>query len=234
MRVVAFQYSARTGHFLRAESGSSWLTYPFPPRTALLGLIGAILGLEKDSPQDILKGAHLAVSGAVPKTHWHKAQLRQEVYSVGRKFSATKEDNAKLQNQEWLWCPSYLIFAALPEDHQSSFEKRLEEKSYYFSPCMGMSEMFALIDYKGAFDGHMLPEGELEICSVFPRKVGKMNVKKCLSQELALSYTQMPYDVTLQRDFSLKDYVYERDGKPIPIRTDSAWKVGEYPPIVFL
>ena len=45
MRVVRFRYQGRVGHFLRAEMNASALSYPVPPRTALLGLVGNILGL---------------------------------------------------------------------------------------------------------------------------------------------------------------------------------------------
>ena len=41
MRVVRFRYQGRVGHFLRAEMNASALSYPVPPRTALLGLWSA-------------------------------------------------------------------------------------------------------------------------------------------------------------------------------------------------
>ena len=49
MNVVCFEYKAKYGHFLRAEANANGVTYPVPPRTALLGLIAAVLGLPKDA-----------------------------------------------------------------------------------------------------------------------------------------------------------------------------------------
>src|SRR5207302_1999151 len=49
MKVVCFEYRAKYGHFLRAEANANGVTYPVPPRTALLGLIAAVLGLPKDA-----------------------------------------------------------------------------------------------------------------------------------------------------------------------------------------
>ena len=54
MKIVHFELSGRFGHFLRAEANRDMPSYPIPPRTAVLGLIGAILGLTKDSPQILL------------------------------------------------------------------------------------------------------------------------------------------------------------------------------------
>lgn len=75
---VVFEYAGRFGHFLRAEASVSALSYPVPPRPALLGMIGAVLGLEKDTPQVELKDALIAVSGPIPETHWHKVKLRKD------------------------------------------------------------------------------------------------------------------------------------------------------------
>src|SRR5918995_594562 len=59
---VVFEYAGRFGHFLRAEASVSALSYPVPPRTVLLGVIGAVLGLEKDTPQVELAEALISVS----------------------------------------------------------------------------------------------------------------------------------------------------------------------------
>src|ERR1700687_4904773 len=78
MNVVCFRYSGKVGHFLRAEANANGITYPVPPRTVLLGLIGAVLGLSKDEPQVKLVGAKLAVSGELPKRFWHKTNVRKD------------------------------------------------------------------------------------------------------------------------------------------------------------
>jgi CRISPR-associated protein Cas5h len=79
MKLIIFRLSGRLGHFLRAEGGASAPTsYPVPPRTAILGILGAVLGLEKDQPQELLEPAHLALQGKLPQTHWHGAKFRQE------------------------------------------------------------------------------------------------------------------------------------------------------------
>ena len=77
MRLVRFRYSGRVGHFLRAEMNASALSYPVPPRTALLGLLGNILGLPKDEAPRRLGDAAIAVGGAIPRRHYHRANVRK-------------------------------------------------------------------------------------------------------------------------------------------------------------
>src|SRR5215471_15197821 len=79
MRLVRFRYHGRVGHFLRAEMNASALSYPVPPRTVLLGLLGNILGLRKDEAPAVLGEAQVAVgpgSPFPPRRHYHKANIR--------------------------------------------------------------------------------------------------------------------------------------------------------------
>jgi CRISPR-associated protein, Cas5h family len=46
-RVIVFDVWGDYAHFRKNYSTSSPLTYSFPPRTALSGLIGAVVGLDK-------------------------------------------------------------------------------------------------------------------------------------------------------------------------------------------
>ena len=49
MELINFRLSGRFAHFLRAEASASALSYPVPPRTVILGILGAVLGLSKDN-----------------------------------------------------------------------------------------------------------------------------------------------------------------------------------------
>ena len=47
--VISFRYFGRYGHFRKPYSNVSSLSYPFPPRTAIAGLLGAIIGVPKEA-----------------------------------------------------------------------------------------------------------------------------------------------------------------------------------------
>ena len=52
-KLIAFDIWGDYGYFRRGYTSTSTITYPFPSRTTLAGLISGILGLEKDSYHDI-------------------------------------------------------------------------------------------------------------------------------------------------------------------------------------
>ena len=84
MEVVTFVWQAKYGHFLRAESNVNALTYPVPPRTAVLGLLGAILGLEKDA---------LALSWHMLKSPFAEYLLRDS--GIGSSFAKIRQHRSR-------------------------------------------------------------------------------------------------------------------------------------------
>ena len=118
MKLISFQLKGRFAHFLRAEASASALSYPFPPRTVILGILGAVLGLAKDEPQAVLEPADIAVSGLIPNTHWHRAKFRKDppaplprvIKKTQAAPKATKPEKATLILQEWLFNPAYTIW----------------------------------------------------------------------------------------------------------------------------
>jgi CRISPR-associated protein Cas5h len=234
---VVFEYAGRFGHFLRAEASVSALTYPVPPRTALLGMIGAVLGLEKDMPQVELKDALIAISGPVPKIHWHRVKLRKDPptalprkVKTGSKGSSTDE-RATLIKQEWLFEPRYTVTACLPEKYHAEFASRVRERRWYYSPCMGLSEMAARLELVAEGTATTLPVGsEVSCASVAAANGAYLDGHRTLEASgnggpLAILPQRMPREVTEDRVFTHADYLIERSGLPIPMRADHAYAV---------
>lgn len=235
--VVVFEYAGRFGHFLRAEASVSALSYPIPPRTVLLGMIGAVLGLEKDTPQVELNNALIAVSGSIPETHWHRVKLRKDPPAMlprkvkkGAKGSATDE-RATLIKQEWLFNPCYTVTVCLPEKHHAEFTSRIRERRWYYSPCMGLSEMTARLELVDEGTVTALPEGsEVSCASVACREGAVLNGRRTIEESangepLAILSQRMPREVTEDRIFTHADYLIERSGLPISLKADSAYEV---------
>ena len=241
---VVFEYAGRFGHFLRAEASVSALSYPVPPRTALLGMIGAVLGLEKDTPQLELRDALVAVSGPVPKTHWHRAKFRKDPPAAlpqkvrkGAKGTSTGE-RATLIKQEWLFEPRYTVTACLSEAHHEEFAARVRERRWYYSPCMGLSEMTARLEPLGEGIATALPAGSEVSCSSVARKEGTiLDGRRAVAASgngelLAILSQRMPRAVTEDRIFTHEDYLIERSGLSIPLQADDAYEISTGDPRV--
>ncbi|MDQ7826160.1 MAG: type I-B CRISPR-associated protein Cas5b [Candidatus Eremiobacteraeota bacterium] len=247
MELIEFRVRGRTAHFLRAEASASALSYPVPPRTAILGMLGAICGIKKDEPQIILeqttldlpqaseKFAQIAISGKIPQTHWHRVKLRKDPpvplpYTVKcsqRVERNTAPEKATLILQEWLLNPDYTIWVSLPSPHHEDLKNRLKERRWHFSPSLGLSEMLADIEYINTHESNVLPEGDYIINTVFQRNLARLDMEQVFGKQLALHALNMPRTVTEDRIFSHCAYYIERDAKPVPVNTKHAYRVAD-------
>jgi len=235
VQLINFRIRGRFAHFLRAEASASALSYPIPPRTVILGILGAILGIPKDEPQRVLEPAKIAISGKLPATHWHRAKFRKDppallprvIKKTDKANRDTKPEKATLVFQEWLFEPVYTVWVSISEPYHSSLELRLKERRWHFTPYLGLSEMMADIEYLGSEEGSPLPEGTYDVLSVFQQGLGEIDVKQAFQRELAIHRLQMPQSVTLDRVFHHVNYVAEREAKATPVITDQAYRVGD-------
>lgn len=233
LSALRFRWHGRFGFFLRAEAAAAGIGYPVPPRTAVLGLIANVIGLEKDCLADALAGAHVAVHGAIPSTHWHNGNYRKVPpaalpYTVKRGADAKEKDTAPEKNtqlrQEWLIAPDYVVTAALPAPYHADLERRLREGTTHFTPCMGLSEMLASVEFLGALDLELLAPGDHLVRSVL--RVGggtELDARRALEARLHLLNLSMPRAVSADRTFAHASFLVERKGRAVPCRTARAY-----------
>ncbi len=245
MDVVVFRLRGRFAHFLRAETNVSALSYPVPPRTALLGLLGAVLGLDKDEPAVRLADARLAVAGRVPDTHLHMANLRKTVGdgSLPARVRRPASDKAPPRpgapprvtqiNQEWLLQPDYRVFAALPGSLHEELADRLARRRSVYQPCLGLSELLARLEIEARTEAAPAPEGWWDVSTVCRRDAVTLDASRLARSGARVQQLAMPRAVTTVRVFSHATYLLELEGRPLPVRTAEAWTVGAEQ-IVFL
>lgn len=233
--IVVFRYRGRYGHFRRPYSNVSSLSYPFPPRTAIAGLLGAILGVRKE---DVAKAfdddnAQIAVElDAEVKTVTHVTNFRQDGpgdvnYSIKRpkkdwKLKPLK--NVPAQNvstqipMELLRNPSYLIYANL----NSSIDKlisRIKTERYVYTPCMGLSEFLAKIEYISVGIAEPLGQGEFDVSTVVCRDDCALALDQLKQEEVHnIHELKVPHLGTAQRTFTYRRYLVDISSKPLPVR----------------
>lgn len=236
MKIVHFRLSGRFGHFLYAEANVSMPSYPLPPRTAILGLIGAVLGLGKDTPQAELEPARIAIGGKLPDRFWvtnkfHQTLPPQLPHLVKMTHSKDKWgaiiQNQKMLTQEWLFNPIYELWVSLPEKHHGNFADRIKERRWHFCPSLGISEHIADLQWLSNETGITLVKQKHYIHSAFPESSGNLDMDEALDDELALHFIRMPSKVTEDRIFVHRNYYFERNMKPVPIVTDQAVQVNK-------
>jgi len=235
IKLISFRLKGRFGHFLRADAGASAISYPVPPRTVIMGIVGAVLGMSKDQSQVVLEPLDVAIAGRMPLTHWHKAKLRKdppdtlpnEIKRTQKQEKNTKPEKATLITQEWLFEPSYEIWIGLPEPYHSELEGRLKERRWHFQPYLGLSEMMADLEYIGTVEAEKLPEGTYPVETVMRQEHVKPDIERMYDDQLAINLLRMPRSVTPERVFRHARYLMEREGRPVPVRTAGAYLAGK-------
>ena len=232
-KCIIFEYRGKFAHFLKAEANASAPSYPFPTRTVLLGLVGAVLGLTKDLPQIFLKNANFAVSGKAEATHWHTANLRKDPPALlSKTIKSSDKGTSKAQRntiiaQEWLFKPEFTVFVQLPEEYHGKFEYRIRNREWFFTPCLGLSEMMADLNFVDSVKTEQLEEGVYGIETPVRKTEVEFDISIALGQNFVIKSIRMPRDVTDKRKFSHEAYLYEANGEALYLKTATACKVGE-------
>lgn len=243
LSAVRFRWRARFGFFLRAEAPVVGIGYPLPPRTAVLGLIAAVLGLEKDALATELADARVALSGRLPRTHWHACNLRKvkSAKLLPPTFSGAKpvelvasEESNTQSRQEWLLDPVFEVVAALPERWQSDFAGRVRDGRAHFTPCMGLSEMTASVEHVCDEALTALPEGSHRVWTVArDHDLTRLDAAAVLRETSRVLSLSMPRTVTDDRRFGHAIYHAAPDATPLPVFSREAW-ASSAGPLVFL
>lgn len=215
--LIRFTLTGRFAHFAHAVSQMDIPTYPVPPRTVILGLAGAILGLDRTQTPIILASANISVGGAVAATHWHRGLFR----------NFPQDHETKRVRQEWLVSPRYTIWLSLPNPYHDELADRLLTRRWHFTPYLGISEMLADLQNVTIVPSVVLPNGEYPVCSIIPAAVGNIDRRAAVRDHYALRLETLPRSVSPDRDFTHERYWIEAYGRPVMTRSEHAIKVGK-------
>lgn len=147
MKGFQLKIEGNWAHFKKPETNNNPLTHDFITKTAFIGLIGAVLGKDRDEMKelfpvlsdDILYGVQLLNS--VKKESWGFT-LRKAVNLLEK---APK-------NMEFLKQPNYLVSVALKNDRSekefNSFLTAVKNSESKFTPVLGLHNCPANLSYE--------------------------------------------------------------------------------------
>ena len=179
--VLVFEIKGQFAHWRKWFTTTSPLTYSFPPRTAIIGLIGAILGIQRDEVPELFLFEKTLISvcplnritrDRLPET-WYQSPIR---ISNGR---LRREDIKKAAetfqaNLEVIRYPRYrVIFWHENERLMEELAGRLQEKRWFYPPYLGILGFLADVRFE-LEDEALEEEGrEVELNSIFPLRKGR-------------------------------------------------------------
>lgn len=233
--IYIFRISGKYAHFRRPYTNVSSLSYPFPPRPTIAGLLGAILGVQKDEVADTFNEKNLKVAVAVEKqvkTVTHVTNFRQDGvggidYSIKkpRKGWQPKElknlppyNEATQIPMELLRNPSFLIYVHLDDNSMfSELGSRLKTHRFVYTPCLGLSEFLASVEYVADGNAIKMETGEYDVKSVIAKDDCILLKDKLKADNHQVQELKAPHLGTVTREFTYKKYLLNMMPDPLPV-----------------
>jgi CRISPR-associated protein Cas5h len=231
--LIIFDLIGAQAMFRKFYTNSSSLSYLFPPRTTLAGLIAGLMGYEKDTYADDLglERCSIALSIRVP--------VRQVMQTVNYVLTQSKgtvwsKNTAGFDGSEGgIQTPIEFIYPTLPHTqlryrvyitHQepkwlATLEKLLKTESWVYPPYLGMSECLANVEYLATVANWELAEAvdTVHLSTVVPTRL--LDGPPELVEGAQFIKERTPLELGSDRRLcAIGDILYERTGKGIRAR----------------
>ena len=227
-KVLVFDLTGPQAHFRKYYTNTSALTYGFPPRTVLTGIVAAVLGWEKDTYYEELGRGRYAVAVKTPvrrlvQTVNYTRTKKEDLGVLGRlgRVPGTQTPLEFLLPQGGSPFLRFRVFFSHPDTGLLvEAAARLEEGRPAFPLYLGITECLASVHYCGIFGPEnykSLPAGTpLEVTSVINAEhLDRITLHRAAGTNLVRE--RAPYAFgpgrVLQPPAAV---IYRADARPIP------------------
>ena len=230
MLFVVFDIWADYAQFKKPFTTMSPQTFSIPTGTAVIGLLSAIIGLDKKEywkyfPQDSYKlafGVREAIKKVVVPINTLKTTSAKHFYRFEEHKRTTMEFIKDGKFRIWFSWENEALFANLFE--------RLKKHESHYTVSLGLAWNLANFEYIGIFEGEPVnANGEfIEIHSIIPKRtIGEM--ERIDFENRKIFMTNIP--VRMKADNSriveqYDEYLFDSDGRPIRAKINGVIHVG--------
>jgi len=226
-KVLVFDMWGDYAHFRRGYTTTSPLTYPFPSRTTLSGIISAILGYERDTYYDYFNENNslfaIQILAPIKKTIINMNLIDTK---IGFYLWDCKGQRTQIP-YEFIKGPSYRFYISL--DNQEIFDKLFTSISNHnsvYTPYLGISECIS--NFKGVQDVvYPIEKKEancdpIDVHTIIPKDKAKLIIEnnKVYGTVKLPGFFERGRTVTKYLEF-----YYEENGMPIKIANGTYYHV---------
>ena len=228
-KLLAFDIWGDYAYFRRGYTSTSTLSYPFPSRTTIAGLISGILGLEKDTYHDFFcfdnSKLGLRILNPIKKINLNLNYINTK----DNKFllSDINENPRVRVPTEFLKDVKFRIYVSLSDTKlmEELFSLLNEHKSVY-TPCLGISECLA--NFNLVYDDYIPLNKEfgenINIDSILLKDQHNIIIESGKKYGVVKSPGFMNSDRVV---YKFLEYFYEENANPIKIESGEYYKVGD-------
>ncbi len=247
-KVLIFDITGEYGHFKKYNTTTSPLTYAIPPRTAIVGIIGAILGI----PRELSPGKFPIEPPLHERFSKENADVAVQIIKPVKRvnvafnlintkehfFDLSKAGHSQI-NFELLKDPHYRIFVSLKDlETYDQLKKRLKNKQFVYTPYLGLAQFIANIEFV-AEEIFELRQGNNEFTEI----ISAVNMRLLQDDEEPINFdyqsyyivNNMPIEMNRNREvLEYSDVLIEQNGKPLVVKIKHYYQSPKFGNIVFL
>lgn len=215
--LVSFEVKARFAAFRKPYTTTSSLTYDFPPRTAMIGLISAVMGFKNGNGK-----------AEYVKNFGKDFKIALEILNpVSKKRMVFKNLNTKksapspniLTITEVLVNPHYKIYLSWEHEKIKKLKSLLSKGESFYTPYLGSANYIAEIKPAGIYKARWInPPEKAVVKSVVPNKNSLFFIPLDSQKYI---FDTLPYELDAERSFiSNREYVYNPDVYGVKVKVN--------------
>jgi len=159
--VLIFDLVGPMAHFRKFDTNSSSLTYLFPPRSTVAGLIAGILGMERDTYYDIFHPDHCNIGLSVKSYPRKLMQTVNYMYVTSRTHLNNSQGHTQIpiefllpEGKNWHEPSSThnrlryrIYFQHIDQSIHAEIKERIIRSEYVYPPYLGLTEMLGQLEW---------------------------------------------------------------------------------------
>jgi len=227
--IIGFDFQADYGHFSHPATIYSSLTYPVPPKTAIIGVLAAIAGIGDIASYRFLNDIRYSVviKKLDGKKNFSFNGVKDALPSIKMNEGFQRIRQRKQFYRELLIAPEYRVyvdFSACREDVTNIMENIKNHRAMY-PVYMGINFCLADFTFTGEYEGPAVSNQEyISIDSFIP-----LDTPFEIEPEKNYSDIRMPTTIEPERIFGgFSDLLVELSGKPLLAAPESYHRVGDH------
>lgn len=246
--LLIFDIRGEYGHFRKYNTTTSPLTYSIPTRTAIAGILGAILGMEREIRDGVYPEGAEPVQEFFSKERSDMAvQIMRPVKkeNIGFNLINTKTSFYDLTRAghtqiefELVKDVHYRIYLAMEDSAKfEELSERIRNKRHNFTPYLGLAQFTAQIEFVQRATAH-----EVSSDGEFTEIITAVNMSKLqgeppveFQREYFYSANNMPIAMDRNREvLEYSEVLIEKNGNPLRVRVSDYYTVDGVGNILFL
>ncbi len=232
MNVIVFDIWGDYGHFKKFHTTASPLTFSFPPPTAVIGIVAAILGMDKVSYWENFSSDNTRVAVRIIRP---VKKIRTGINVIETKSAGPMFNRIKQRSQikyEYLKDAHYRIFFSHDDlSLMQQLQGMLCEHKSKYTLSLGTAQMLAGFSYVGKYEAQKVADDDyVQVDSVFPLEENQKEDSKIIIFEENRQYTKEIVSTRMNTNREVlvyKTVLFDMNASSITSRVDGIVKVGD-------